>query len=754
MQRARSIRLLASLAASSGLLLAGSASGANGTVVPSAEAPIARQSAASPDATHQRLLYSSDWSGSGEIYSVDPARPGSTRQLTFGRAPACLANPGTRCGYGTPAVSPDDRWMAYSDYAVQAPAGRGLYVARADGRGQRPVARVLGTPSFPVPAVWAPDSRRLAYEGVNGIHVVRRDGGGGRLVRAASADGDPGWSPDGRWLAFVSSPGDGSGDTLLVARGGAVRAVAKAAWLTYAWSPTSDVIAYADGTGLHLVGPTGSRRHRVVGRLGGFSWSPDGRFLAFVGGNGRLEVVQAAARTAPVLVRDAGVDAGSTPVWSPDGRLLAFSCSGGVRVADVRTGSIDTVSSDRPADLTWSPDSRSLAYRVGTGAPSDWTSEDLRVATLDGKVRTAVRAAGAYGGSIGEPVWTRQPAGLRYRRPVPRSVAVPAADGLVALWPIERIAADGNRVAYVACGHVFVWTPATNVVAQTDATASLSPACSTSTYYTSFRLYSLALAGQWVAFGAVQGGNGRTWSLGGMSGPGSQYLRFGGGYGTNGGPYQPVGGELVGELAGSGSLLVLSAWREAYAPGSTTTIVTTRQEIRRTELRGCPCAPIASSPGPLVPFDVDSGRIVAGGDNETWLLDASGNRLLTLGISPAAAQLSQRNLVVVRRGELRDYDATSGALLHTWPLPDVPSGPECGTPNSVRCYAWPRLVLEDAARGLVTYVLDGRVHVLRLSDGADTAVAPGSTARFVGSGLVYADGARLHLVPFDRLPLA
>jgi hypothetical protein len=62
-------------------------------------------------------------------------------------------------------------------------------------------------------------------------------------------------------------------------------------------------------------------------------------------------------------------------------------------------------------------------------------------------------------------------------------------------------------------------------------------------------------------------------------------------------------------------------------------------------------------------------------------------------------------------------------------------------------------VLQDAARGLVTHVLDGQVHLLRLSDGADAEVAQGSLARFTSSGLVYADGPRLRLVPFDRLPL-
>jgi hypothetical protein len=62
-------------------------------------------------------------------------------------------------------------------------------------------------------------------------------------------------------------------------------------------------------------------------------------------------------------------------------------------------------------------------------------------------------------------------------------------------------------------------------------------------------------------------------------------------------------------------------------------------------------------------------------------------------------------------------------------------------------------VLEDAAKGLVAYILDGELHLLRLADGADAVVAPASAARFMALGLVYADGARIHLVPYAKLPL-
>jgi hypothetical protein len=160
-------------------------------------------------------------------------------------------------------------------------------------------------------------------------------------------------------------------------------------------------------------------------------------------------------------------------------------------------------------------------------------------------------------------------------------------------------------------------------------------------------------------------------------------------------------------------------------------------------------ARVVESPGPLYPADVNEGRIVAYGTNETVLLDRNGNRLLSLPVSPLAAQLAGTDLVLLMPGQLRDYDTRSGALLHTWPMPAVPSGPEC----ALRYCSNPDLALNDAARGLVAYTLNDQVHVLRLADGTDRTVATGFDPRFMDDGLVYANNARINLVLYDQLPL-
>src|SRR5262249_27246277 len=217
-------------------------------------------------------------------------------------------------------------------------------------------------------------------------------------------------------------------------------------------------------------------------------------------------------------------------------------------------------------------------------------------------------------------------------------------------------------------------------------------------------------------------------------------------YSANGCAVGP-GGD--GDLVGDGNLLVFSTWRDDdNCPARTL-----EQSIFRVDAGHCPCPAIGSSPGPLVPFDVGEGRIVAGGENATVVYDAAGAQLAFVPVSPLAAQISGSNLIILVRGRLLDYEAGTGSLLHTWPLPDVPSAGDCGSPHygTWECRQ-ARLVPEDAAHGLATYVLDGHVHVLRLNDGADANIGAGSLARFTDRGLVYADGATLHLVPFAQLP--
>jgi hypothetical protein len=424
--------------------------------------------------------------------------------------------------------------------------------------------------------------------------------------------------------------------------------------------------------------------------------------------------------------------------WSHKGHLLAFDGDRGISLLDADTGATRLL---RPTgsgpDLFWAPDDRSIAYNDG----------GIGLVTLAGASRTLVSAAGTAGGSISTLTWTRPAGRPRFRRIVPRAAATVSPTELAAPWKIERLTTAGDRVAYTTCGHLFIWTPKTGALVQAEPIASLAPACATSKNYVAYEIYDIALGAGRIAYGIRSGNMSQSWELyqAPLSSPSApEEITYGYGYAGC-----TVADDGLGDLVAGGSLLFFSRWKEDLPPAPCG--VATSQQIFRLDPSGCPCSQIASSPGPLAPMDVDGARVVAVGNNETLLLDATGGQLLALHVHAAAAQLDGAHLVVLVPGELRDYDASNGALLRSSPLPNVPSGGGCGSPHPWACPSI-RLELDDASHGLAAYVYEGSVHVLRLADGTDKAIGAGTTARFMDEGLVYADGTKLHLVPFSGLP--
>ena len=708
-----------------------------------------------------RLLYTSDWSGSTEVYSVDPARAGTIAQITFGHDRSCDPHAGT-CGFSDPVPSPDGRYVAFEtaglfegdDYFFKRAASGYLVVARADGRGQRRIAHLDGGAEV----AWAPDSSRLAYVaralrgGNPAVHIVDSSGARNHEVHLGN---DPSWSPGGRAVAFLTGAHE---DALAVFRGGSTTVVASHVE-RYAWSPSGKWLAFVTSGSaprqLVVVSPNGTGRRVFADEYANnLTWSHDSRYIAYSGVAG-LELINVARRTRRLIPTGSGEYAGNNHPWSPTGDLLAFGTTRGVAIFDARTNATRRLGSDPVTDgldgnspVVWSPNGRSVVYRVVEPA-SWWWGGDLRLATLSGQVRTIVAAAGTAGGLLQSLVWISPKGTRRYRRPQPRSVASVSPDELVAPWPVDRIAADGARVLYATCGHLFAWTPTTGAVVQAEPEASLAPHCTTPGNYVSFDIYDVALAGDRVGFGTRNGNMSQEWDVyeRALSEPSSIQLLDS----DSGVAICTVGSGGLGDLVGAGDLLTFSRWDEGVPPDDSCGPILS-QQIYRSGPNGCPCPRIATSPGPLLPADVDSGRFVGLGTNEAEVLSADGAQLLTLPIHALAAQLSGSDLVVVVPGQLRDYDASTGSLVHTWPLPDVSSGSPCGSPHPWGCPSI-RLELEDAARGLAAYVLDGEVHVVRLADGDDKTIAKATTARFMDAGLAIADGAVLRVIPYATLTL-
>jgi Tol biopolymer transport system component len=288
----------------------------------------------SPDGEWIAFIYGT--LGWGSIGGIGTMRPDGSSAVTLGHVFYSDALP--PCQGDEFEWSPDSKMLAYwSDEVNQGL----LRVATSDGSADTlSLGQGLG-PS------WAPDSQRLVYaaSGKNfqcGLYTVSPDGGTPTLlVEMATA---PKWSPDGRWIAFESSGGTSSLLTLISPDKPSVQRPLGPGWMPE-WSPDSSQIAFflpqgGSGGGGPIRPPGLSNRGSIIvqaiaegaqptakitidGFLGGFTWSPDGRRLAFTVAKDAPPEIYVVDLDDPANLRR--LTMGTSPSWSPDGKTLVFS---------------------------------------------------------------------------------------------------------------------------------------------------------------------------------------------------------------------------------------------------------------------------------------------------------------------------------------------------------------------------------------------------------------------------------------------
>jgi dipeptidyl aminopeptidase/acylaminoacyl peptidase len=335
-----------------------------------------------------------------------------------------------------PQISPDGAWVAYTVSAVDTAedkANSDIWMVSWDGRRE---VRLTSSKANEHAPRWSPDGRYLGFlserddaREVEQLWLLDRTGGEAeRITDLPGGVSDYAWAPDGKRVALIVS--DPDPDSTASSPDSSDQTTPQPIVITR-YQFKEDVTGYLDRRRSHLYLFELAGRKATLLTPGEFnelwpSWSPDGRAIAFVSkrrpdfdrtNNWDLYVVEASARAAPrQLTTFEGPDMdpqwrGRAPVWSPDGKHVAYVQGG-------------------PLKLIYYAGQK-LAVVPAAGGPAR-----VITPTLD---RNAL-----------SPVWTADGSSLRFlleEDRVTHVASVPATGG-----PVQRLTQGRSMVSDLAAG--------------------------------------------------------------------------------------------------------------------------------------------------------------------------------------------------------------------------------------------------------------------------------------------------------------
>jgi dipeptidyl aminopeptidase/acylaminoacyl peptidase len=256
----------------------------------------------------------------------------------------------------------------------------------------------------------APDGASVAYvvtkndrasdSARSAVWIARWDGHEQRALTEGESATDPKFSPDGRYVSFLSArPADAPAQVwLLDLRGGEARQVTHTAGSIdgYSWSP--------DGKQIVLVVKSGPGAQKTPSPIviDGYQFKADIEGYLTEASHGHLDLVDVAAGTETPLTTEAKFN-DAEPVWAPDGKSIAYvsnhspdaerSGEEEIYVIEPHSGAIPrrlaATYSPNSQQLVWSPDGRFICFRRGREPRYvAYISDSLAMASVrDGSVR-------------------------------------------------------------------------------------------------------------------------------------------------------------------------------------------------------------------------------------------------------------------------------------------------------------------------------------------------------------------------------
>ena len=183
----------------------------------------------------------------------------------------------------------------------------------------------------------SPSAKRVVIEARGELFTVPAEKGDVRNLTStpAARERDPAWSPDGKWIAYLS---DRSGEYeihVIAADGSSPERQVTHGATTYRWSvewsPDSKKLAFSDKTRtLYWCDVATGKITRVdksdYGKITDFDWSGDSRWIAyaFPGSNQMSRILLYSLTTGKVSPVTQGMTDDFDPSFDPDGRYLYF----------------------------------------------------------------------------------------------------------------------------------------------------------------------------------------------------------------------------------------------------------------------------------------------------------------------------------------------------------------------------------------------------------------------------------------------
>lgn len=291
-----------------------------------------------------------------------------------------------------PQVSPDGQWVAYVVSSIDTKADRSnsdVWMVSFDGKVQR------------------------------------------QITFSTDNETSPRWSPDGKYLSFVSSrpgPNRGSQVWLLDRSGGEAKQLTevKGRLQGYEWSPDSKRMSMVIGDpdpedpAAQPPGATPKPPKPIV--IDRYRFKQDGQGYLISGRNSYIYLFEIESKKLDRLTKGKWDE--SSPVWSPDGARIAFTANRKedpdrdpvfqIYVADSKPGAADkqvTPSSSRGTrgGPIWSPDGKTLAFletdEIGYGA---YSMSHLTLVPSDGSAApTRVKATEDLDRGVSNPIFSR-----------------------------------------------------------------------------------------------------------------------------------------------------------------------------------------------------------------------------------------------------------------------------------------------------------------------------------------------------------